>query len=54
MARLVAGAGAIDYVTRMRGAANARARNELGFEPRYPTVREGFPADLQTGAAHGH
>lgn len=43
LARLAAGpavAGAVEA----RGASNAKARRELGFVPRYPSVREGFPA----------
>jgi 2-alkyl-3-oxoalkanoate reductase len=28
----------------VRGASNARARRELGWEPRWPTWREGIPA----------
>jgi hypothetical protein len=28
----------------LRGASNAKARRELGFEPAFPTHREGFPA----------
>jgi 2-alkyl-3-oxoalkanoate reductase len=31
-----------------RGAANDKARRELGWKLRYPTWREGFPA------AYGH
>lgn len=50
LARRVAGAGAVDYLTRMRGASNERARRELGFRPTHPTVREGFAADLRSGA----
>ena len=42
IARLAAGREAIVYVTEMRGAANARAREALDWAPRFPTVREGF------------
>ena len=31
-------------LTEARGAANAKARKELGWTPRYPSYREGFPA----------
>jgi hypothetical protein len=30
----------------VRGASNARAKAELGWTPRWPTWREGFPAVL--------
>jgi 2-alkyl-3-oxoalkanoate reductase len=39
--RLVMGA-ALDMLTQARGAANAKAKKELGWTPRYPTWREGF------------
>jgi 2-alkyl-3-oxoalkanoate reductase len=31
-------------ITEGRGASNARARKELGWTPRYPSWRDGFPA----------
>ena len=43
LARLIMG-GALEMMTESRGAANARARKELGWTPRYPSWREGFPA----------
>jgi nucleoside-diphosphate-sugar epimerase len=30
--------------TEARGASNAKAKRELGWEPRYPSWREGFVA----------
>jgi nucleoside-diphosphate-sugar epimerase len=39
--RLVMGSG-LDMLMQARGAANAKARKELGWTPRYPTWREGF------------
>jgi nucleoside-diphosphate-sugar epimerase len=30
----------------LRGASNAKARSELGWEPRYRSWREGFPQAL--------
>ncbi len=39
--RLVMGSG-LDMMMRARGAANAKAKKELGWTPRYPTWREGF------------
>jgi hypothetical protein len=35
--------------TSHRGNANAKARTELHFTPRYPTVRQGFVATLSAG-----
>ena len=33
----------LPLITRARGASNAKARKELGWAPRYPSWREGFP-----------
>ena len=44
LARLVAGEAVVLMSTEARGASNAKAKRELGFTPRYPTWREGFPA----------
>lgn len=43
--RLVAGANAVDAVTRSARSSNAKLRG-AGWEPRYPTAREGVPAAL--------
>ena len=40
---LVMGSG-LDMLIQARGAANAKAKKELGWTPRYPTWREGFAA----------
>ncbi|MBI4259815.1 MAG: NAD(P)-dependent oxidoreductase [Actinobacteria bacterium] len=42
LARLLAGSFAVSAATVQRGASNAKARRELGWEPRYPTWRVGF------------
>lgn len=42
LARLVAGAAAVDMTTDQRGASNAKAKRELGWQPRYPSWRQGF------------
>jgi nucleoside-diphosphate-sugar epimerase len=42
VARLVAGRTAAETATRLRGASNARARAELGWEPRWASWRDGF------------
>ena len=39
--RLVMGSG-LDMLMQARGAANAKAKKDLGWTPRYPTWREGF------------
>jgi nucleoside-diphosphate-sugar epimerase len=44
LARLVAGEAAVVMGTEARGASNAKAVRELGWTPRYPTWRRGFPA----------
>jgi 2-alkyl-3-oxoalkanoate reductase len=43
LARLVAGAAAVELGTHARGAANAKAKRELGWTPRYASWRVGFP-----------
>ena len=44
LARLVAGDLAVVMGTESRGASNAKAKRELGWEPRYPSWRQGFAA----------
>ena len=44
LARLVAGEAAVVIATESRGASNAKAKRELGWELRYPSWREGFAA----------
>jgi nucleoside-diphosphate-sugar epimerase len=44
VARLVAGNAAVMMGTEARAASNAKARRELGWEPRYASWREGFAA----------
>jgi nucleoside-diphosphate-sugar epimerase len=38
--------GMLPVMTGARGASNAKARKELGWTPRYPSWREGFPASF--------
>jgi nucleoside-diphosphate-sugar epimerase len=45
LARLIMGDG-LAMMTQSRGAANAKARKELGWTPRYPSWRQGFPASF--------
>jgi len=42
LARIVGGAFATIMATELRGASNAKAKRELGWQPRYPSWREGF------------
>jgi nucleoside-diphosphate-sugar epimerase len=42
LARLVAGKAAAGMSTTLPAATNARAKRELGWEPRWPTWRSGF------------
>jgi nucleoside-diphosphate-sugar epimerase len=44
LARLFAGEAAVVMSTEARGASNAKAKRELGWAPRYPSWRKGFPA----------
>jgi nucleoside-diphosphate-sugar epimerase len=41
-ARLAAGPVVAQMATKMRGASNAKAKRELGWSPRRPSVRNGF------------
>jgi nucleoside-diphosphate-sugar epimerase len=43
LARVAAGPAAVRVMTAQRGASNARIREELGWRPRYPDWRAGFP-----------
>ena len=44
LARLLAGEAAVMIGTEARGASNAKAKRELGWELRYPSWRQGFAA----------
>jgi nucleoside-diphosphate-sugar epimerase len=44
LARLFAGEAAVVMGTETRGASNAKAKRELGWQLRYPSWRTGFPA----------
>jgi len=41
-ARIAAGKMAAEGATKMRGVSNEKAKRELGWEPRYPSWRQGF------------
>ena len=44
--RLLAGEMAAAMMTEARGASNAKAKRELGWQPRYPSWRQGFAQGL--------
>jgi nucleoside-diphosphate-sugar epimerase len=43
LGRLLAGEVVVSLMTEVRGAANEKAKRELGWAPRYPSWRDGFP-----------
>jgi 2-alkyl-3-oxoalkanoate reductase len=44
LGRLLAGQFVVEQMTTARGSSNEKARKEFGWEPRYPSWREGFRA----------
>jgi nucleoside-diphosphate-sugar epimerase len=46
LARLVAGPFVTALATELRGASNSKAKRELGWQPRYPSWRQGFREGL--------
>ncbi|HSI80718.1 MAG TPA: NAD(P)-dependent oxidoreductase [Solirubrobacterales bacterium] len=46
LGRIVAGRMGVAMMTELRGASNAKAKRELGWEPRYPSWRQGFAEGL--------
>jgi nucleoside-diphosphate-sugar epimerase len=51
LARALIGEAGITMMTRIRGASNAKAKREFGWELRYPSWREGFRTGLGDPAA---
>ena len=47
LAKLVVGPGTVAIATGLRGASNAKAKRELGWEPGYPSWRQGFQDGLE-------
>jgi hypothetical protein len=43
---MAAGRHAVTAVTRSARSSNAKLKAELGWEPRYPTARDGIPASI--------
>jgi nucleoside-diphosphate-sugar epimerase len=50
LARLLAGKDVAAAALGMRGASNAKARRELGWEPAHPSWRQGFADALVSGS----
>ena len=46
LGRLVVGEGGLSMMTQIRGASNAKAQRELGWQPRYESWRRGFVEGL--------
>jgi nucleoside-diphosphate-sugar epimerase len=46
LGRLAAGEAGLSMMTQIRGSSNARAKAELGWQPIWPTWREGFATGL--------
>src|SRR3954453_21287645 len=44
IAKIVASPAAVAMMTEARGASNAKAKTELGWDPKHPSWREGFTA----------
>jgi 2-alkyl-3-oxoalkanoate reductase len=49
--RLVAGEAAVAMMTRVRGSSNAKFNREVGWQPAWPTWRDGFSRGLYSVAA---
>jgi 2-alkyl-3-oxoalkanoate reductase len=54
LGRLAAGEAATIMMTDSRGSSNAKAKRELGWQPRYASWRVGFAQGLGQGAAAGN
>jgi nucleoside-diphosphate-sugar epimerase len=46
LARLIGGKAAVVMSTQLRGASNAKAKSELGWQPAHPSWRQGFAESL--------
>ncbi len=54
LGRLAIGEMGVSMMTRIRGGSNAKAKRELGWQPLYPSWRQGFAAELVGGTAPPH
>jgi 2-alkyl-3-oxoalkanoate reductase len=48
LGRLLAGEAAVMIMTEARGSSNAKAKREFGWQPTWPSWREGFRRGLDT------
>ena len=48
LGRVIGGELVVSLMTQVRGAANEKAKRELGWTPKYPSWRDGFPAWAET------
>ncbi|HET7444659.1 MAG TPA: NAD(P)-dependent oxidoreductase [Solirubrobacterales bacterium] len=46
LARIVAGRAMAESAVQLRGAANAKAKRELGWQPAHPSWRQGLPGSV--------
>jgi nucleoside-diphosphate-sugar epimerase len=46
LARLIVGEPLVSMMTELRGSSNAKAKRELGWQPAYPSWRDGFREGL--------
>ncbi|HEX4760335.1 MAG TPA: NAD(P)-dependent oxidoreductase [Thermoleophilaceae bacterium] len=53
LGRLLAGNLAVSMMTEMRGSSNAKAKRELGWQPRYASWRDGFRGSPTVTAESG-
>jgi nucleoside-diphosphate-sugar epimerase len=51
LAALLGGRAAVEMATTLRGASNAKAKRELGWQPAHPSWRQGFAASLSGAPA---
>lgn len=53
LARLVAGKAAVEYFTTSTRTSNQKIRSEIGWTPRFPTIREGLKEVVAAWRAEG-
>jgi nucleoside-diphosphate-sugar epimerase len=53
LGRIAAGEVGVSLMTKIRGASNAKAKRELGWEPRWPSWRDGFAHGLDDAEPAG-
>jgi nucleoside-diphosphate-sugar epimerase len=53
LGRILAGEVPVSMMTQSRGSSNAKAKRELGWEPRYASWREGFRAEADAAGTAG-